>query len=45
MLSPDKFSGNVAMVMGAKNMTMTEVQRARRVGDCGPAVLGSAARL
>ena len=43
-LSPDKFSGHVAMVMGAKNMTMTEVQRARRVGDCGLAVLGSAAR-
>jgi hypothetical protein len=35
--SPNKFSGHVAMVMGAKNMTMTEVQRARRVGDCGPA--------
>jgi hypothetical protein len=43
-ISPDKFSGHVAMVMGAKNMTMTEVQRARRVGDCGPAVLGSAVR-
>jgi len=36
-LSPDRFSGHVAMVMGAKNMTMTEVQRARRVGDCGTA--------
>jgi Protein of unknown function (DUF3617) len=36
-ISPDKFTGHVAMVMGAKNMTMTEVQRARRVGDCGPA--------
>jgi hypothetical protein len=43
-LSADRFSGRVAMVMGAKNMTMTEVQRARRIGDCSPAVLGSAAR-
>jgi Protein of unknown function (DUF3617) len=43
-LSPDKFSGHVAMVMGAKNMTMTEVQQARRVGDCGPAEPGSTGR-
>jgi len=28
------------MVMGAKNMTMTEVQHAKRVGGCQPA-LGS----
>lgn len=30
------FSGRVDMVMAAKNMTMTEVVRARRVGDCAP---------
>ena len=35
-LSGDRFAGNVAMVMGAKNMTMTEIQHARRVGDCAP---------
>ena len=29
-LSANVFSGRVAMVMGAKNMTMTEVQHARR---------------
>lgn len=29
------FSGRIDMVMAAKNMTMTEVVRARRVGDCG----------
>ena len=34
-LGADHFVGHVAMVMGGKNMTMTEVQRARRVGDCG----------
>lgn len=28
------FSGRVDMVMAAKNMTMTEVVRARRLGDC-----------
>jgi hypothetical protein len=33
-LGADSFAGRVAMVMGGKNMTMTEVQRARRVGDC-----------
>lgn len=33
-LGPGKFNGRIAMVMGAKNMTMTEVQRAKRVGDC-----------
>jgi hypothetical protein len=32
------------MVLGAKNMTMTEVQEARRIGECGPGVLGSTAR-
>jgi hypothetical protein len=42
ILSSDKFSGRVAMVMGAKNMTMTEVQQARRIGECSPMALGSA---
>jgi hypothetical protein len=37
-LSGDRFAGYVAMVMGAKNMTMTEIQHARRVSDCAPAV-------
>jgi hypothetical protein len=32
------------MVMGAKNMTMTEVQHGRRIGECSPAKLGSAAQ-
>jgi hypothetical protein len=44
ILSADTFSGRVAMVMGGKNMTMTEVQRARRIGECGSAVLGSTAK-
>jgi uncharacterized protein DUF3617 len=44
ILSLDSFSGRVAMVMGGKNMTMTEVQQARRIGECGPAALGSTAR-
>jgi hypothetical protein len=44
ILSTETFSGRVAMVMGGKNMTMTEVQQARRIGECGPAVLGSTAR-
>ena len=30
------FSGRVAIVMGAKNMTMTEIQHARRIGQCSP---------
>jgi|SRR5690348_109682 len=34
LLGADHFAGRVAMVMGAKNMTMTEVQRAQRVSDC-----------
>ena len=41
-LSSNAFTGRIAMVMGAKNMTMTEVQRARRIGECSPAKLGSA---
>jgi Protein of unknown function (DUF3617) len=44
ILSADTFSGRVAMVMGGKNMTMTEVQQAHRIGGCGPAVLGSTVR-
>jgi Protein of unknown function (DUF3617) len=36
-LASGTFAGRVAMVMGAKNMTMTEVQSAKRVGTCGPA--------
>ena len=44
ILSADKFSGRVAMVMGGKNMTMTEVQQAHRIGECTPAVLGSTAQ-
>jgi hypothetical protein len=43
-LSNDTFSGRVAMVLGAKNMTMTEVQQARRIGNCNPWALRSAAR-
>jgi hypothetical protein len=35
LLGADQFVGRVAMVLGGKNMTMTEVQRARRLGDCG----------
>jgi uncharacterized protein DUF3617 len=41
-VSSDAFAGRIAMVMGAKNMTMTEVQHARRVGECSPAQLGTA---
>lgn len=33
-LRPDGFKGRIAMVMGAKNMTMTEVQVGRRIGSC-----------
>jgi hypothetical protein len=33
-LGPDGFRGRVAIVMGAKNMTMTEVQVGRRLGAC-----------
>jgi hypothetical protein len=34
VLEHDGFAGRVTMVMAAKNMTMTEVVRARRVGGC-----------
>ncbi|HMA72226.1 MAG TPA: DUF3617 family protein [Xanthobacteraceae bacterium] len=33
-LSSGDFKGRIAMVMGAKNMTMTEVQTGRRLGSC-----------
>lgn len=36
-LEPGAFEGRIAMVMGGKNMTMTEVQTGRRVGRCDPA--------
>jgi hypothetical protein len=32
--SAESFQGVIAMTMGGKNMTMSEVQRGRRVGDC-----------
>ena len=44
ILSTGTLLGRVAMVTGGKNMTMTEIQQARRIGECGPAVLGSTAR-
>jgi hypothetical protein len=33
-LAADRFEGRIAIVLGAKNMTMTEVQAGRRVGAC-----------
>jgi hypothetical protein len=30
------------MIMGAKNMTMTEVQHARRIGECSPEAVAPA---
>lgn len=41
-LGADRFQGAIAMTMGGKNMTMTEVQRGARVGDC-PQSAGTAA--
>ena len=35
-LAPQKFRGRIAMVMGGKNMTMTETQVGRRIGACEP---------
>ena len=35
--SPDGFRGRIAMVLGAKNMTLMELQTGHRLGDCGPA--------
>ena len=34
-LSGGAFAGHIDMVMGAKNMTMMEIQHGRRLGDCG----------
>jgi hypothetical protein len=42
--SADTFSGRVAMVMGGKNMTMTEIQHARRIGECSRAMRLSPAK-
>jgi len=36
-LAPGEFEGRIAMVMGGKNMTMTEVQLGRRLGRCASA--------
>ena len=36
-LAPDGFRGRIAMVLGAKNMTLIEYQTGHRLGDCGPA--------
>jgi hypothetical protein len=36
-LMPHAFEGRIAMVMGGKNMTMTEVQTGRRIGSFDPA--------
>lgn len=35
-LSPDGFRGYIAIVLGAKNMTLTEIQVGRRLGECAP---------
>ena len=35
LFSAGTFSGRVGIVLGGKNMTMTEVQQGRRVGNCG----------
>jgi hypothetical protein len=37
VLSGDGFTGRIFMTMGAKNMTMTEVQSGRRLGSCAVA--------
>ncbi|AWN35983.1 DUF3617 domain-containing protein [Methylobacterium radiodurans] len=34
LLAPTSFRGRIAMQMGGKNMTMTEVQSGRRTGTC-----------
>jgi hypothetical protein len=33
-LLPDRFEGRIAIVLGAKNMTMSELQTGRRLGTC-----------
>ena len=38
-LLPSGFTGQIAMVFGAKNMTMRELQVGRRLGNCGRATL------
>lgn len=38
-LAPDGFKGRILMIMGGKNMVMTEVQAGRRIGECGSASL------
>ena len=43
-LDGDGFSGRVAMVLGGKNMTMTEVVHGRRLGACDYQGLKSAER-
>jgi hypothetical protein len=37
LLDSQQFRGRIAMTMGGKNMTMTETQVGRRIGDCAPA--------
>jgi hypothetical protein len=37
VLSGDGFTARIFMTMGAKNMTMTEVQSGRRLGSCAVA--------
>lgn len=44
LLAPEQFRGRIAMVMGGKNMTMTEVQVGRRTGDCPAQEPGSGTR-
>ncbi len=34
VLAPDSFQGRIAMQMGGKTMTMTEIQVGRRIGTC-----------
>lgn len=36
VLGARSFQGRISMKMGGKNMTMTETQTGRRVGDCAP---------
>ena len=33
-LAPTAYTARIAVTMGGKNMTLTEVQRAERVGEC-----------
>ncbi len=34
VLAPGEFGGRITIIQGAKNMTMTEVQKGRRIGSC-----------